>query len=125
MASAVPILRLGGALIVTLQDALTDEQLHGLREELARRVGVDRARALVLDVSALDVMDSFATRTLLNIAGVSRLRGADVVIVGVQPDVAFAMVQLGLELEGIATALDLEDGLAILDERRSARRRDA
>jgi rsbT antagonist protein RsbS len=69
---------------------------------------------VVIDVSALDVMDSFATRTLRGIAQTTRLRGADTVIVGIQPEVAFSMVQLGLTLDGIATALDLEEGCARL-----------
>ena len=71
---------------------------------------------VVIDVTALDVLDSFATRTLRGIAYTARLRGAETVIVGIQPDVAFAMVQLGLGLDGVATALDLEDGLAHLDD---------
>lgn len=120
-APAVPILRLDGCLVVTLQDALTDDQLESLRAELARRVGADRAQALIVDVSAVDVMDSFATRTLLNIAGVSRLQGAEVVIVGIQPEVAFAMVQLGLTLQGVDTALDLEEGLALVRAARARR----
>ena len=69
---------------------------------------------MIIDVSAVDVLDSFATRTLRTIAFVCKLRGAETVIVGIQPDVAFAMVQLGLDLEGIATELDLERGLAHL-----------
>ena len=72
--------------------------------------GKEAASGVVIDVSALDVMDSFATRTLRGIAQTTRLRGADTVIVGIQPEVAFAMVQLGLTLDGIATALDLEEG---------------
>jgi len=72
---------------------------------------------VVIDVSALDVMDSFATRTLRGIAQTTRLRGTDTVIVGIQPEVAFSMVQLGLTLDGIATALDLEEGRARLQRR--------
>jgi rsbT antagonist protein RsbS len=75
-------------------------------------VGRDRARAVIIDVTALDVLDSFATRTLRGIAYTARLRGARTVVVGIQPDVAFAMVQLGLDLSDVGTALDLEDGLA-------------
>lgn len=110
----VPILKQGDTLIVTLQAALTDAELNGLRVDLAERIGRQRSRRLVVDVSALDVMDSFATRTLLTITKVSSLRGAAAVIVGIQPDVAFAMVQLGLTLEGVDTALDLEEGLRLL-----------
>jgi rsbT antagonist protein RsbS len=110
----VPILKQGDDLIVTLQSALTDDELEELRGELAVRVGKLRAHGLLIDVSALDVMDSFTARTLLVIAHVAKLRGARVVIVGIQPDVAFAMVQLGITLDGVETELDLEDGLALL-----------
>jgi rsbT antagonist protein RsbS len=114
----VPILKQGDTLIVTVQAALTDAELNDLRTDLAERIGRLRSRRLVVDVSALDVMDSFATRTLLTITKVSGLRGADAVIVGIQPEVAFAMVQLGLTLEGVHTALDLEEGLSLLQARR-------
>jgi rsbT antagonist protein RsbS len=70
---------------------------------------------VIIDVTALDVMDSFATRTLRDIAQMIRLRGAETVIVGIQPEVAFALVQLGTNLAGVATALDLEEGLAFLN----------
>lgn len=110
----VPILKQGEILVVTIQDALEDDELDRLRADLADRLGGSRASGLVIDVSALDVIDSYSTRTLLGIAKVARLRGVDAVIAGIQPDVAFAMVQLGLALEGVATALDLEDGLATL-----------
>ena len=111
----VPILKQGQYLIASIQSALTDEDLSQLREALVERVGRLRARGVIVDVTALDVMDSFAVRTLRDLAHMTRLRGAETVIVGIQPDVAFAMVQLGLTLEGIGTALDLEEGLAYLD----------
>lgn len=111
-----PILKQGDKLIVTVQSSLDDEALLKIRTELAERVGRQRIKGLVVDVSALDVLDSFSTRTLLGIARVSRLRGARTVIVGIQPDVAFAMVQLGLSLEGVSTALDLDEGLLLLDQ---------
>jgi rsbT antagonist protein RsbS len=78
-------------------------------------VGQFRSRGVIIDVTVLDVIDSFATRTLRGVAHMLKLRGADTVIVGIQPDVAFAMVQLGLTLEGVGTALDLEEGLAFLN----------
>ncbi len=112
----VPVLQQGSTLIVAIQAALTDAELEELRETLAARAGRG-AQGLVIDVSALDVMDSFASRTLVRIADVAQLRGAHAVIVGVQPDVAFAMVQLGITLEGVTTALDLDDGLALLAAR--------
>lgn len=111
----VPILKQGRYLIASIQSALTDADLMHLRESLVERVGRFRSRGLIVDVTALDVMDSFAVRTLRDLAHTTRLRGADTVIVGIQPEVAFAMVQLGLTLKGIATALDLEEGLAFLD----------
>jgi rsbT antagonist protein RsbS len=76
-----------------------------------------RSRGVIVDVTAMDVMDSFASRTLREISQMIRLRGAETVIVGIQPEVAFAMVQLGLTLEGVATSLDLEEGLAYLSQK--------
>ncbi len=116
----VPVLKQGEYLIASVQSALSDEDLLQLRDDLANRVGQSRSRGVIVDVTVLDLIDSFATRTLRAIAHMLRLRGATTVIVGIQPDVAFAMVQLGLTLEGIGTALDLEEGLAYLD--RSSRR---
>ncbi|MBV8921758.1 STAS domain-containing protein [Bradyrhizobium sp.] len=114
---AIPILKQGDVLIASLQADPTDNDLIQLRDELAERIGRLRSIGVVIDVSALDVLDSFATRTLRGIAQTTRLRGADTVIVGVQPEVAFSMVQLGLTLDGIATALDLEEGCARLRQR--------
>ena len=108
---AIPILRQGQVLIVSIQAALTDNELIQLRDDLSNQVGRFRATGVIIDVSALDVMDSFATRTLRGIAEVTKLRGAKTVIVGIQPDVAFAMIQLGLSLDDVATGLDLEEGL--------------
>ncbi|MGH2603596.1 MAG: STAS domain-containing protein [Gemmatimonadales bacterium] len=113
----VPILKQGQYLIASVQSALTDADLMHLREAIAEKVGRYRSRAVIVDVTALDVMDSFAVRTLRDIAHMTKLRGAETVIVGIQPEVAFAMVQLGLALKNIATALDLEEGLAYLDSR--------
>ena len=111
---SVPILKQGDILIASVQAALTDHDLLQLRDELAERIGRLRARGVVVDVTALDVMDSFATRTLRGIAETARLRGARTVIVGIQPDVAMAMVQLGLTLGATPTALDLEEALELL-----------
>jgi len=119
-----PILKQGANLIACIQSGAADAELVRLREGLSERVGEVGARGLIVDVSAVDVMDSFTIRTLLDIAHTCRLRGADSVIVGIQPDVAFAMVQLGLGLEGVATALDLEEGLALLDRRTKDARAD-
>src|ERR1051325_10901069 len=111
----VPILKQGHYLIASVQSVLSDADLLQLRDDLAERVGQFRSRGVIIDVTVLDVIDSFATRTLREIAHILKLRGAETVIVGIQPDVAFAMVQLGLTLEGIGTALDLEEGLAYLN----------
>jgi len=113
----VPILKQGEYLMAIIQSALTDEDLLQLRDELTAQVGKYRARGVIVDLTALDVMDSFATQTLRSLAHMIRLRGAEMVIVGVQPEVAFTMVQLGLTLEGISTALDLEEGLIQLNHR--------
>lgn len=111
----VPILKQGDYLIASIQSVLSDADLVQLRDNLGARVGTYRSRGVIIDVTVLDVIDSFATRTLRAIAHMLKLRGAETVIVGIQPDVAFAMVQLGLTLEGVGTALDLEEGLAYLD----------
>jgi rsbT antagonist protein RsbS len=123
---AVPILKKGDILIASIQAALSDQDLVYLRDELADQIGRFRARGVVIDVTALDVLDSFATRTLRAIVYTAKLRGAETVVVGIQPDVAFAMVQLGLNLEGVVTALDLDEGfdhLRILAERSRHRAR--
>ena len=110
----VPILKQGDYLIATIQSALTDSDLLHLRTALVRQVVRLRSKGVIVDVTALDVMDSFASRTVRDLAHMIKLRGAETVIVGIQPEVAFSMVQLGLTLEGVATALDLEEGLAFL-----------
>jgi rsbT antagonist protein RsbS len=120
---AVPILKQGDVLIATVQTALSDRDLGDLRDALVDRVGRFRSRGVIVDVTALDVMDSYAARTLRDLAHMARLRGARTVIVGIQPEVAFAMVQLGLTLDEIATALDLEEGLSYLDKMIRADRR--
>ncbi len=119
---SVPILRQGGVLIASIQVAQTDEELLALRDRLTARVGEERARGVIIDVSALDVMDSFATRTLRAIAYSSRLRGAHTVVVGISPEVAFAMVQLGLELGAVSTALYLDDAMAQIEARLKSER---
>ena len=113
----VPILKQGPYLIVSIQSALSDEDLVQLRDALVAQVGKLRSRGVILDVTVLDVMDSFATRTLRDIAFMIRLRGAEMVIVGIQPEVAFALVRLGLKLEGVATALDFEEGILYLNRK--------
>ncbi len=113
----VPILKQGGYLIASVQAALSDKDLLALRDALVAQVGKFRSRGVIIDVTALDVMDSFAVRTLRDLAHMVRFRGAETVIVGIQPEVAFAMVQLGLTLTGVPAALDLEEGLAYLTQK--------
>ena len=112
----VPILKQGPFLIASVQSALSDADLLQLRDTLVEQVGKYRSRGVIVDVTALDVMDSFSSRTLRDITQMIRLRGAETVVVGIQPEVAFAMVQLGLTMEGVPTALDLEEGLAYLNQ---------
>lgn len=114
---AVPILKQSHYLIATIQSALTDADLVQLRDALVEKVGRFRSKGVIVDVTALDVMDSFASRTLRDLAYMIRLRGAETMIVGIQPEVAFAMVQLGITLEDVTTALDLEEGLSYLDRK--------
>lgn len=111
----VSILRQGSYLIASIHTALDDSEMVRFQQELIERIGRDRCRGVIIDVAALDVLDSFGTRTLRNIADVARLRGALTVIVGIQPDVAYTMVQLGMGTGSVYTALDLEEGLAHLD----------
>lgn len=111
----VPILKQGSVLIASIQRALTDTDVVRLQDRLIEQVGRYRSRGIVVDVTALDVMDSFVARSLRAIAQMTRLRGAEMVLVGIQPEVAFAMVQLGTSIEDVHTALDLEEGLALLE----------
>ena len=114
---AVPILKQGNYLIASIQSALTDSEVLELRDDLADRIGRYRSRGIIIDVAALDVIDSFACHTLRTITEVARLRGAETVVVGIQPDVALAMVRLGVSVEALTTALDLEEALALLERR--------
>ena len=108
------ILKQGPVLIASVQGSMTDADLAQMRDDLVGDVRRYRSTGVIIDVTLLDVMDSFAARTLRGIAQMIKLLGATAVIVGIQPEVAFSMVQLGLTLEGINTALDLEEGLAFL-----------
>jgi rsbT antagonist protein RsbS len=112
---SVAILHQGEYLIASIQSDLSDHEVMALRDDLARRVGELRARGLIVDVSALDVVDSFVARALRSIADTALLRGAETVIVGIQPDVAIAMVHFRLNLEPLRAALDLDEAVRILD----------
>ena len=112
----VSILRQGGHLIASVHTALDDGQLLRFRSDLLDEIGRQRARGVVIDVAALDVIDSFACHTLRVIAQVARLKGARTVVVGIQPDVAVTMARLGTTLHPVPTALDLEEGLDLLSD---------
>jgi len=113
----VSILRQGSYLIASIHTALDDSQLIRFQQDLIEQIGRYRSRGVIIDVAALDVLDSFGSRTLRNVAEMARLRGALTVIVGIQPDVAFAMVSLGMGTGMVHAALDLEEGMDYLDRR--------
>lgn len=117
----VSILREGPYLIASVHTALEDEHLSRLQHDLVERLRRDRARGVVIDVAAMDVVDSFGSRTLRNLAAMAQLRGAETVIVGISPELAITMVQLGMALQPVHTALDLDEGLAMLDQLTGAR----
>jgi len=119
---SVAILRRGDHLIASVQSDLTDSEILALRDELADRVGRERVRGVIVDVRSLDVIDSFVARSLQRLAAVARLRGAETVVVGIQPDVAIAIVQFNLNLDSLRTALDLDEAQVLLD--RSSHRGD-
>ena len=111
---SVAILRQGDALIAAIQSDLTDGQILALREDLSERVGRHRVRSIIIDVSALDVIDSFVARSLRAMAITARLRGAQTLVVGIQPDVAIAMAHFDLNLQPLRTATDLDEALDLL-----------
>jgi rsbT antagonist protein RsbS len=117
MNERVPILKLQRYLVAAVQDELTDSGWQALRDDLLGAAAKNRSAGVVIDISAMDVMDSYATRLLDGIARMLRYRGAETVVVGVQPGVAFSMAQLGLRLGSAGTALDLDAGLAELERR--------
>jgi rsbT antagonist protein RsbS len=112
---SVAILRQGDVLIASIRADLSDGQLLALRDDLAERVGVERIRGIVLDVAALDVIDSFVARSLRSIVESVSLRGTETVVVGIRPDVAIAMVQFELNLDALRAVLDLDEAIAVLD----------
>ena len=114
MGLQVPILSQGDMLIASVQEELSDSEIMDLQTRILEEVKRKSARKVVVDVSLLDVLDSFGTRTLSEIAAAVELRGARMVIVGIQPEVAMSMVLLGLSLTSVPTALNLDQGIAIL-----------
>ena len=115
MPHRVAILAQDYNLIAAIQSDLSDSEVLELRDDLAERIGRRRVRGIVVDVTALDVIDSFVARALREIAVLARLRGAETIIVGIQPDVAIAMVQFKLNLTPLRTALDLDEALGLLE----------
>ena len=111
---SVAILRQADFLIASIQSDLTDTEVVRLRNELAKLVGERRTRGVVIDVQALDVIDSFVARSLAAIAATARLRGASTVVVGIQPDVAIAMTHFNLDLVPLRAALDLDEAFELL-----------
>ncbi|MFJ8493191.1 STAS domain-containing protein [Streptomyces sp. NPDC094038] len=114
MTERIPILRIGEVLLVSVQFDLEDEIVMNLQEDLAAEIVEGSARGVIIDITALEIVDSFVGRMLATIADVSRLLDAETVVVGMRPAVAITLVELGLSLGGVTTALDLEKGLARL-----------
>ncbi|HEY0682546.1 MAG TPA: STAS domain-containing protein [Steroidobacter sp.] len=110
----VPILRLGDCLLVTVQVDMHDELAMSLQDDLTNKIVATKARGVLIDISALEMVDSFIGRMLGNIAAMSRILDAQTVVVGMQPAVAITLVELGLSLPGIRTALNVDAGLALL-----------
>ena len=117
----IPILKLGAYLVVTIQADLHDRLVTTLQDDLTNAIVAARARGVLIDISALDVVDSFVGRALADIASMSRVLDAETVVVGMRPAVAITLVELGLSLEGVLTALDIERGMRLLQERLQAR----
>jgi rsbT antagonist protein RsbS len=111
----ISILQQGDFLIASIHAALDDTELIRFQDDLLEKIGTTRAKGIIVDIAALDLLDSFGSSTLLELARMARLRGAETVIVGIQPDAAYTMVKLGMTLD-IHTALDLEQGLSLLED---------
>lgn len=110
----IPILKIGGLLLVSIQVDMHDRMAISLQEDLTKRIVDTRAHGVIIDISALEMVDSFIGRMLSNIAGMSKLLGADTVVAGMQPSVAITLVELGLSLKGVRTALSLERAMELL-----------
>jgi len=117
MSDRVPVLKIGDVLLVSIQTDLDDEAVVNLQDDLAARVVESGARGVVIDITAVEIVDSFVGRMLATIASISRLLDADTVVVGMRPAVAITLVELGLTLDGVQTALNTEKGLRLLSGR--------
>jgi rsbT antagonist protein RsbS len=113
----IPILKLGAALLVTIQVDMHDRLALALEEDLTSKIAATAAKGVLIDISALEIVDSFIGRMLDNIAAISRVLDAETVVVGMRPAVAITLVELGLELRGVRTALDVERGMALIERR--------
>lgn len=113
----IPILRMGEFLLVSIQDDLSDEIALKLQDDLAERISDTSAKGVLIEISALDIVDSFVGRMIGMVSGLSRIMDAETVLVGMQPAVAITLVELGMTLPGVSTALDVERGMALLRER--------
>ena len=110
----VPILRMGKTLLVTIQVDMQDQTALALQDDLAERIAKTGATGVMIDLSALEIVDSFVGRMLASISGIARILSAHTVVVGMQPAVAITLVELGLSLDGVKTALNVERGMAVL-----------
>ncbi|CAA2109355.1 STAS domain-containing protein [Variovorax paradoxus] len=110
----IPILRMGETLLVTIQVDMQDQTALTLQDDLANRIAATGASGVMIDISALEIVDSFVGRMLTSISGIARILSATTVVVGMQPAVAITLVELGLSLEGVQTALNVERGMELL-----------
>ena len=120
----IPILQMGKCLLVTIQVDLQDQVALRLQDDLSSRIEATGAHGVLIDISALEIVDSFVGRMLANISGIARVLDATTVVVGMQPAVAITLVELGLSLEGVRTALNVERGMALLRARDEDEARD-
>ncbi|MEJ7931677.1 STAS domain-containing protein [Ramlibacter sp. AN1015] len=118
----IPILRMGEFLLVTIQVDMQDQTAMALQDDLAEKIASSGARGVLIDISALEIVDSFVGRMLASISGIARILDATTVVVGMQPAVAITLVELGLSLEGVRTALNVELGMDLLQRTRQETR---
>ncbi len=117
----IPILRMGSVLLVTIQVDMQDQTALALQDDLANKIAATSAKGVLIDISALEIVDSFVGRMLASISGIARILDATTVVVGMQPAVAITLVELGLSLEGVRTALNVERGMEMLQHEREGR----